>query len=187
MLLSAFPVSPALKTTVLSECYLIIHKLLWCYNFAKSSECYVLKLLPSVLLLIPVLVLLTASLTILICLQINPSLVSDGCCMNALHMLLHMFQANLHLQIHEYLPSLKLLEPDWLLLVWLLLLALSSTTSPIFSQSNVVELRPMNFWNHIHHNRSFFQFCLLVELHQGCWILKSVYVKVFFSKIFDFW
>ena len=110
MLLSAFPVSPALKTTVLSECYLIIHKLLWCYNFAKSSECYVLKLLPSVLLLIPVLVLLTASLTILICLQINPSLVSDGCCMNALHMLLHMFQANLHLQIHEYLSSLKLLD-----------------------------------------------------------------------------
>ena len=143
---------------------------------AKFSICCVL---------IPVLVFLNTSLTILICLWLI--LVWFQMVFVLLHMLLHMFQANLHLQIHEYLPSLKLLEPNWLLLVWLLLLALSSPTSPIFSQSNVVELRPMNFWNHIHHNRSFFQFCLLVELHQGCWILKSVYVKVFFSKIFDFW
>ena len=143
---------------------------------AKFSICCVL---------IPVLVFLNTSLTILICLWLI--LVWFQMVLVLLHMPLHMFQANLHLQIHEYLPSLKLLEPNWLLLVWLILLALSSPTSPIFSQSNVVELRPMNFWNHIHHNRSFFQFCLLVELHQGCWILKSVYVKVFFSKIFDFW
>ena len=135
---------------------------------AKFSICCVL---------IPVLVFFNTSLTILICLWLI--LVWFQMALVLLHMLLHMFQANLHLQIHEYLLSLKPLEPNWLLLVWLLLLALSSPTSPIFSQSKVVQFRPMNFWNHIHHNRLFFQFCLLVGLHQGCWILKSVYVKVF--------
>ena len=89
-------------------CYLNNLKLCWCYNFAKSSECYLLNLLPSVLLQISVLVLLIASLKIFICWQLI--LVWFQMAVVWLHMLLHMFQSNLHLEIYGYLISLKLLD-----------------------------------------------------------------------------
>lgn len=91
---------------------------------AKSSECYLLNLLPPVRLLITVLRSLIGSLTIfkLIFAWFQMAVVW-------LHMLLHMFQANFHLQIHGYLSSLKLLESDKFFLVCLLLLVVSSPIS----------------------------------------------------------
>ena len=104
-----------LVTSVKLLCYLTIHKLLWCYNLAKRFKCYLLNLLSFLQQLIPVLVLLIASLTMLICLQLF--LIWFQMTVVWLHMLLHMLQANLYLQIHEYLSSLKLLNWDWLYLV----------------------------------------------------------------------
>ena len=118
----------------------------WCYNLAKSFKCCVLNLLPSVLPLIPVLVLLIASLTILICLQLI--LVWFQMAALWLHMLQLMFQANLNLQVHAFLSSLKLLDPNLLFLVCFLLFIAFSSTSPIFPQSNRVEFCPMKFRNH---------------------------------------
>ena len=91
-----------------------------------------------------------SSLGITNCFFDNPDLLPINPCSRWLScdcicMLLLMFQANLHLQIHGYLLSLKLLDSEWLFLVFILLLVVSSPISPIFSRSYLAEFCRMTF------------------------------------------
>ena len=134
-----------LVTRVKLLCHLTIHKLLWCYDLAKSFECCLLNLLPPLLLLIPPLLLLIASLIIVICFKLI--IVWFRIAVVWLHMLLHMFQVNLHLNLPGYLSSLKLLDQNWLFWECLLLLVGFSLISHNFSRYNLVGLRPMKLWS----------------------------------------
>ena len=107
----------------------------------------------------------------------NPCLIPAGCCMTAYaaaYVLRKLASRN------TWIPIIS--KMFWPRLIDLGIFTFVGTFFShffLFSQSNLIECRPMKFWNHKYHNRWFFRLWQLVELYQEGCIMMSFSVKLF--------